>query len=445
MFSDLLNYELFSSGILQVTVGRVFVSLAIFFVIGFIFRWIKNKIFPGVRNKYDIKDEQWNRFVKVINYIVIIVAVLLILFLFGIDYTIIQHDNVTIRAIYLLIAILIFQLARAFDWITSNIFIHNYYMNRDLELPKSNFKSSDAENRAMRTGQYFVYILAAIIFLRLLGLDFTLIENTLDNGRQISFKISNILMVALILLGARLLNFVLIQLVLHNIYKRNEIEVGSQFAINQLLKYVVYTFAFIIALDALGIDMTLLLGGAAALLVGIGLGLQNIFNDFVSGIVLLFERTVNVGDVLNIDGMVGTVKRIGLRASIVEILDNTTVVVPNSKLVNNNVVNWTHYSQVVRFTLKLTIAYGSDTKLVKSTLLEIASNNPHILKKPSPFVRFVDFGNSALHFDLYFFSKSYNVIEDIKSDLRFEIDTQFKEKDISIPYPQHEVTIKREI
>ena len=155
------------------------------------------------------------------------------------------------------------------------------------------------------------------------------------------------------------------QLVLYRYYKRSQIDLGSQYAINQLLKYVIYTMALLWAISSLGIEMTVLWVGAAALLVGFGLGLQQTFNDFFSGIVLLFERSVEVGHVLNIGGMIGTVKEIGLRTSLIETRDSITVVVPNSKLVTDNVVNWSHFDEKVRFSISVGVAYGSDTKLVK--------------------------------------------------------------------------------
>jgi len=185
--------------------------------------------------------------------------------------------------------------------------------------------------------------------------------------------------------------------------------------------------------------MTVLWGGAAALLVGLGLGLQQTFNDFFSGIILLFERTVELGDVLEVDGTVGTVKLIGLRTSILETRDNITVVVPNSKLVTNNVTNWSHFDKKVRFQVNVGVAYGSDTKLVKELLLKVAMENTAVLEQPSPFVRFTNFGDSSLDFELHFYSREFIDIEDVKSDLRFEIDTFFRENNVDIPFPQRTI------
>ena len=225
-------------------------------------------------------------------------------------------------------------------------------------------------------------------------------------------------------------------------YKKKRINVGAQFAINQLLKYFLYVVAFLFALESLGVKLTVLWGGAAALLVGIGLGLQQVFNDFISGILLLFERTVEVGHVVQVDGLIGSVKKIGLRTSLVETRDNITVIVPNSKLTSENVVNWSHYDNKARFRIAIGVAYGSDTQLVKELLLKVAKENGYVLKHPASFVRFTDFGDSSLNFELHFWSHEFINIEDVKSDLRFEIDRVFREHKVEIPFPQRDVWFK---
>ena len=235
------------------------------------------------------------------------------------------------------------------------------------------------------------------------------------------------------------------QLILFTYYKKNKVNVGSQYAINQLMKYVLYIFAILMAMESLGIQMTIFLGGAAALLVGVGLGLQQTFNDLISGIILLFERSIEVGNVIELTGgMVGTVRRIGLRTSAVEMRENITVVVPNSKLITENVINWSHTDDKARFIVQVGVAYGTDTKLVKELLLKVARDNVYVLSSPGPGVRFTNFGDSSLDFHLIFWSRNFLVIEDIKSDLRFEINEVFLENKISIPFPQRDVWIKKD-
>ena len=119
------------------------------------------------------------------------------------------------------------------------------------------------------------------------------------------------------------------------------------------------------------------------------------------------------------------------------------MIVPNSKLVVNNVINWSHYDDKVRFKVSVGVAYGTDTALVKSILLETAKEHSFVLKYPSPFVRFTDFGSSSLDFELLFYSKNFTIIEDVKSDIRFEIDRKFRESNIEIPFPQRDVWVRK--
>jgi len=221
------------------------------------------------------------------------------------------------------------------------------------------------------------------------------------------------------------------------------VNMGSQYAINQLLKYFIYTIAIIVVLQNLGLQMTLILGGAAALLVGVGLGLQQTFNDFFSGIVLLFERSVEVGDVLQVGAEIGTVRNIGLRASQIEGRNNKIIIVPNSKLVNDNVVNWSSNDDKVRFHLDVGVSYESDAEEVKSLLVQAAKDNPYILNYPGPFVRLTTFADYSLNFELIFWSRNFIVIEDIKSDLRISIHKIFKEHNIEIPFPKQDINIIR--
>ena len=173
------------------------------------------------------------------------------------------------------------------------------------------------------------------------------------------------------------------------------------------------------------------------------MGLQQTFNDLFSGILLLFERTVEVGDVVEIDGDIGNVKQIGLRTSLIETRDNVTLIIPNSKLVMDGIINWTHYDSKVRFKIPVGVAYGTDTEKVRELLLQ-AADHPRILDRPASSVRFVNFGDSSLDFELLFYSTNFTGINDVKSDIRFEIDRLFRENAIEIPFPQRDVWIKKE-
>ncbi|MEM9992113.1 MAG: mechanosensitive ion channel domain-containing protein, partial [Bacteroidota bacterium] len=201
--------------------------------------------------------------------------------------------------------------------------------------------------------------------------------------------------------------------------------------------------AILVAIQNLSIDLTVIWASITALLVGLGLGLQTTFNDWVSGIILLFEGSVEVGDIIQMDDKtIGTVRKIGVRTSRVETLENVTIIVPNSQLTNDKVINWSHYDNKIRFVVKVGVAYGSDTKLVKGLLLEAARENEFVMTYPSPFVRFVNFGDSSLDFELHIWSQDFLHIEDVKSDLRFSIDQRFRANDVAIPFPQMDIWVK---
>lgn len=235
--------------------------------------------------------------------------------------------------------------------------------------------------------------------------------------------------------------------IIRRIFRRQELrkkmEVGQLRAVYQIIKYVLWVIAIGIILDTLKIKITLLLTSSAALLVGLGLGLQKIFQDFVSGIALLFEGTIKVNDIVEIEGgVVGRVREIGLRTSKIETRDNIIMIIPNSKFISDNVINWSHIEKKTRFFVEVGVAYSSDVSLVTQILLKCAEDHKDISLRPSAFVRFNDFGESSLEFELYFWTTETFRVENIKSDLRFRIYSEFAKNKIQIPFPQRDVHIK---
>lgn len=223
---------------------------------------------------------------------------------------------------------------------------------------------------------------------------------------------------------------------------KKHINVGKKHAIYQIIKYFVWVIAIAIALESIGIKLTLLIAGSAALLVGLGLGLQSVFQDFISGVVILVESTIQVNDVIEVEGFVGRVKEIGLRTSKVVTRDDIVTIIPNSKFTTERVINWSHTKRKTRFHINVGVAYGSDVELVRKVLLECAAEHEEVENTPKPFVRFIDFGNSSLDFELFFWSVNNFYVENIKSDLRFLIDKKFRENKIQIPFPQRDVHIR---
>jgi len=226
--------------------------------------------------------------------------------------------------------------------------------------------------------------------------------------------------------------------------KRQWMERSSLYALNKLVSYFVYTLAVLIALETVGIDVTILLAGSAALLVGIGLGVQQIFNDFTSGIILLFGGTVRVGDIVEFDQTVGRVIEIDFRTSKIKTRDGITLIVPNSHLVSDNVINWTEGDDLTRFAVEVGVAYGSDTSLVERLLREVAEAHQSVSKERPVRVQFANFGDSALEFRLLFWAENTWEIEFVRSQLRFQIDQKFRENNVRIPFPQRDVHFYRE-
>jgi small-conductance mechanosensitive channel len=197
-------------------------------------------------------------------------------------------------------------------------------------------------------------------------------------------------------------------------------------------------------METIGIKVTVLIAGSAALLVGIGLGLQQTFNDIVSGTILLSERSIKVGDVLEIDKDVVRIQEIGLRTSKGINRDEISLIIPNSLITTNKVINWSHQARKTRFKINVGVAYGSDVDLVMKILKESTLEHPDMFDENVIDIRFLDFGNSSLDFQILFFSENIFRIEKVKSDIRKIINRKFIENKISIPFPQMDVHVKSE-
>jgi small-conductance mechanosensitive channel len=209
-----------------------------------------------------------------------------------------------------------------------------------------------------------------------------------------------------------------------------------------LLTYLIWVVAIVSALRTIGVDVTYMLAGSAALLVGLGLGLQQTFNDIVSGIIILIEGTIRVGDVLELEGLVGRVAEIKLRTSTVSTRDGMNVIVPNHRFINENVVNWTHDNIENRFRITVGVAYGSDEQLVHRVLTQCASGHVDVITndpEKAVLARLIGFGESSLDFEILFWSRNAFRIEQTKSDIRFAILKGFREAGITIPFPQRDV------
>jgi small-conductance mechanosensitive channel len=213
---------------------------------------------------------------------------------------------------------------------------------------------------------------------------------------------------------------------------------GRKYAVIQLLKYVLWVITLIICLQIIGIDVTFIIASSAALLVGLGLGMQVIFSDFISGIILLIEGTIKVDDIIEVENEIMKVMEITLRTSRVVTRDEKVVIVPNHRFLTENVINWTHNSTPTRFLINVGVDYSSDARVVEKALLQAVRGNPQVIDDApfKPFVRLSDFGASSYDFQLIFWSNNLFRIESTKSGIRFAIIEAFKQHNITIPFNQ---------
>jgi small-conductance mechanosensitive channel len=264
-----------------------------------------------------------------------------------------------------------------------------------------------------------------------------ILEYHLLSTKSIEITVGGILLALLIVFFNVFFLGYMAKFIIRHFGKKGSID-GRQLSIIQLLKYIMWIFTIVICLQILGIDVTFLIASSAALLVGLGIGMQIIFKDFMSGIILLIEGTIKINDVVEIEGQIMQVKEISLRTSKVMTRDDKVVIIPNHKFIEENVINWTHSTTPTRFVIEVGVDYSSDVKLVEQCLLEASEGHPEIIQEGSykPFIRFANFGSSSLDFQLIFWSNNLFRIETTKSQIRYKIAGIFSAHQITIPFTQ---------
>lgn len=271
-----------------------------------------------------------------------------------------------------------------------------------------------------------------------------ILEYSLIETENFKFSVFNLLLIILIFVSARFLSALVIRLMRRRFRKRKQShDEGRRFAIITITRYSISALAVLLVLANSGIDISVLVAGSTALLVGLGFGLQNLFKDFVCGVIMLFEGSLEINDIVQLDGSIGKVTFIGLRTSKIISQDGITQIVPNSKFIEETVVNLTKDMVRSRFHVQVGVAYGSDPKEVEEVLLEVGKSHKMVSNTPLPTVRFTDFGDSALKFELLFWTNQNFIIEDICSEVRFEVFEALKEHNITIPFPQRDLHIKQ--
>jgi small-conductance mechanosensitive channel len=254
--------------------------------------------------------------------------------------------------------------------------------------------------------------------------------------------------VGLVLLAGGLLgvsylaSWILQTLLTENVLARRNVETGVLHSVARLVHYALISIGFVLALVVLGIDLTKMTLLVSALGVGIGFGLQTIVNNFVCGLILLFERPLRVGDTIELGGQRVRIVKIGLRSTTVRTLAQADVIVPNTDLVTNQVTNWTLTDRQAQGMIAVGVAYGSDVALVMQTLQECALAHTGVLKSSAPQILFRSFGDSALNFEVYFRVAEVDNRAQIESDLRQEIDRRFRQAGIEIPFPQRDLHVR---
>lgn len=246
-----------------------------------------------------------------------------------------------------------------------------------------------------------------------------------------------VLIVLLFYLSAKLRTWLV-----ENFLPRTNMEIGARQATGSIIRYALIAIGLAVIFQTAGIDLTALNVLAGAIGLGLGFGLQNIVNNFICGLVILFERPIKVGDRIVVGEVEGDVVHIGSRSTTVVSNDNISIIVPNSSFITENVVNWSHNDRKVRFRIPVSVAYGTDLALVERVLLEVAAANPDVLENPAPGVRLMEFGDSGLGFELRVWSTT--LIQKrglLTSSLNVAIYQTFREHNIEIPYPRRNVQI----
>lgn len=229
------------------------------------------------------------------------------------------------------------------------------------------------------------------------------------------------------------------------IFPKYKLDEGIQLVILRVTHYLLIGLGVIVAVQSIGLNLTSLAVVFGLLSVGIGFGLQHVASNFISGLIILFERPIKIGDRITIGDVWGDVANISLRATLIRTVDNVAIIVPNSEFITSRVTNWSHGDPKVRVHIPVGVAYGSDVPLVVSSLLEVAKNHPEVMKEPVPRVWFTEFGDSSLNFELLAWTLDPKSRPDVLSDLNRGIDEIFRKNKVEIPFPQRDLHVRSSV
>lgn len=262
------------------------------------------------------------------------------------------------------------------------------------------------------------------------------LNHTFTFGEKIKITVLAVLVLILALIITSFLLKILRKFITRKLPDNDKIKFVSVFT---YLKWLVYIIIFLVTMHTSGVNVTAIFAASAALLIGVGLALQTLFQDIISGVFILIDQSVHVGDIIELDGKIGRVVVINLRTTRAVTIDNKVLVIPNHLFLTNSLYNWTENGVETREVINVGVAYGSDVRLVEKLLLVVAKANKSVLKNPPPKVLFSDFGDSSLDFRIAFTINNSFEVRFVQSDMRFEIDRLFRENDIKIPFPQRDI------
>ena len=274
-----------------------------------------------------------------------------------------------------------------------------------------------------------------------LGKYFSWLESGINIGGT-KITIINIAYLIIFLIFFTFLSKVIKKALQNRVLPRTRLDVGARASFVNVVIYTFWILAIYTGINILGINLSSLAFMAGALGIGIGFGLQNIVNNFMSGIILLFDPSIQVGDMVQIGEDWGTINRINIRTTIVQTFDNASLIIPNSQMLSNKVTNWSFKDPKVRRQVDVGVAYGSDVQKVRTILLQIVSDMPEIMDDPAPRVDFRDFADSALIFRVRFWITSPDYWLTAPTELRFRIDEEFKKNGVEIAFPQQDIHIR---
>ncbi len=258
-----------------------------------------------------------------------------------------------------------------------------------------------------------------------------------------SFTVGKLVIVLVLLVALVWVTGRVTTMVVDRILARRGLDVGIAQAVGTIFRYAIVGLGTLVIVQSAGIDLSTLTVLAGALGVGLGFGLQNVVGNFISGLIILFERPIKVGDRVEVGQVMGDVRRIAARATTVVTNDNIAIIVPNSDFITERVTNWSHGSRLVRLRVPVGVSYAADPDVVRRLLTDVAERHAGVLKEPKPDVIFLEFGDSSLNFELRVWTRDFTdkpIL--LRSQLNFDIWQQFKSGGIEIPFPQRDLHIR---